>query len=107
MLFRSRLRGLKPMRPPTLFEMAVVAITEQQISMAAAHRIRVRLIERFGEAVEGCWAFPEPETLARASTEELRACGLSQRKADYLRQLARYVVEGSFDLCALRAMAYD
>ena len=39
------LRGLKPLRPLTLFEMAIIAITEQQLSLAAAFHIRTRLIE--------------------------------------------------------------
>src|SRR5205807_7824511 len=45
------LRGLKPLRPLTLFEMAIIAITEQQLSLAAAFHIRTRLIERFGTPV--------------------------------------------------------
>jgi len=43
--------------------MAVVAITEQQISLAAAYRIRSRLVERFGVPIEKQWVFPEPEIL--------------------------------------------
>jgi 3-methyladenine DNA glycosylase/8-oxoguanine DNA glycosylase len=45
----QELHGLKPMRPASLFEMLVIAITEQQISLAAAYRIRTRIIERFGD----------------------------------------------------------
>ena len=47
----QRLHGLKPIRPISLFEMAVVAITEQQISLAAAYQIRSRIIQRFGEPI--------------------------------------------------------
>ncbi len=36
----KRLRGLKPLRPASLFEMAIIAITEQQLSLAAAYHIR-------------------------------------------------------------------
>src|SRR5205085_163216 len=45
------LLGVKPLRPLTLFEMAIVAITEQQLSLAAAFHIRTRLIQRFGTPV--------------------------------------------------------
>jgi NnrS protein len=44
----SSLRGLKPLRPASLFEMLIIAITEQQLSLAAAFHIRQRLVERFG-----------------------------------------------------------
>lgn len=101
------LYGLKPQRPSTLFEMAVIAITEQQISMAAAHSIRQRVIERYGDAVDGLWAFPTPERLARASLGEFVACGLSRRKAEYLSRLAGAVAAGDLDLEGLRDQPDD
>jgi DNA-3-methyladenine glycosylase II len=100
-------RGMKPIRPATLFEMAVDAVIEQQISLAAARRIRSRVVERFGERKAGMWIFPGPETLARASPEELRACGLSGRKAEYINGLAKNIVDGSFDLDGLKDLSDD
>ena len=105
-----RLRGLKPSRPPSLFEMAVTAVTEQQISMAAAYRIRTRLVEAFGDRIltvsekgePSYHAFPDPERLASASKDSLRQCGLSGRKAEYILGLARRVVSGEIDLERLR-----
>jgi DNA-3-methyladenine glycosylase II len=103
----QRLHGLKPTRPATLWEMVVIAITEQQISMAVAHRIRQRLVERFGDEVEGQWAFPPAERLAGASLEELRACGLSRNKAGYIGGLARAIAEGAVDLERLKDMSAE
>ncbi len=100
-----RLNGLKPMRSASLFEMAVIAITEQQISLTAAYRIRLRVIERFGERIDDLWAFPSAERLARASKEELMAFGLSQRKSEYIKDLASKVAEGSMDLNELKDMS--
>ncbi len=97
-----RLHGLKPMRPASLFEMAVVAVTEQQISLAAAYRIRARLIERFGDSVEGFPVFPPPARLARAPLAALADCGLSRRKAEYIGGLAKAVVAGSVELEQLK-----
>ena len=97
-----RLYGLKPTRPVSLFEMAVVAITEQQISLAAAYRIRTRLVERFGIQVQDKWLFPEPEVLAKATTRQFLACGLSHMKAGYIRDLAGKVADGTFDFDALK-----
>jgi DNA-3-methyladenine glycosylase II len=99
------LHGLKPTRPVSLFEMAVTAITEQQISLAAAYRIRTRLVERFGIPVQDQWLFPEPEVLARATTRQLLACGLSHMKAGYIRELAVKVSAGTFDFEALKSMS--
>ena len=102
-----RLRGLKPKRPASLFEMAAIAITEQQISLAAAYRIRSRLTERFGDCIGGLWAFPSAERLARAPLEELRAGGLSRRKSEYISGLAKRIAEGSLDFAVLKQMPDD
>jgi DNA-3-methyladenine glycosylase II len=92
------LHGLKPMRPASLFEMLVIAITEQQISLAAAHHIRTRIIERFGDQVDGLCVFPTPKRLSDSSIKELMACGLSQRKAEYVKGLAHKIDDGMLDL---------
>ena len=96
------LPGLKPLRPATLFEMAVVAITEQQLSLAAAFHIRTRLVRRFGVPLGDLLAFPPAERLAVASLQDLCACGLSQRKAEYVRDLALRTAEGGLDFETLR-----
>jgi DNA-3-methyladenine glycosylase II len=96
--------GAKPMRPASLLEMAVIVITEQQISLAAANRIRARLVEHFGDRIEGVWVFPASEALARASLEEIRSCGYSQRKAEYIRDFATQVTAGQLDLEELKTL---
>jgi len=103
----KKLYGLKPSRPASLFEMAVTAITEQQISLAAAYKIRSRVIQRFGEPVEDMWVFPEPQSLAVASLEDLRACGLSRQKSEYIRGLAAKVAAGDLDLEGLKNVDTD
>jgi DNA-3-methyladenine glycosylase II len=101
----KELQGLKPMRPASLFEMLVIAITEQQISLAAAYRIRTRIIERYGERVNGLWVFPSPRRLSESSVSELMTCGLSQRKAEYVQGVAYQVANGLLDLGRLEAMS--
>lgn len=76
----AALAGLKPLQPATIFEAAVIAVTEQQLSMAAAYGIRSRLVHRLGERAEDLWLFPGPERLADAPAAELGACGLSRQK---------------------------
>jgi DNA-3-methyladenine glycosylase II len=99
-----RLHGLKPTRPTSLFEMAVIAIIEQQISLVAAHKARQRLVERFGEPQGRLWAFPPAERLAQAAPEQLVACGLSRQKAGYVHDLARLVSQGQLDLTQLLSL---
>lgn len=92
-----RLNGLKPLRPPDLFQMMVTAITEQQISLAAAFSIRARVVERYGAKVGELPIFPRPADMAPLSVEELRGCGLSGRKAEYIINLARMMEDGLID----------
>jgi DNA-3-methyladenine glycosylase II len=93
----KRLGGLKPFRPPDLFQMMVTAITEQQISLAAAGSIRERVVQRYGTSIEGMPVFPQPRDIAALSLEKLRACGLSERKAEYIRDLARMMESGEIN----------
>jgi len=107
MFVTNKLYGLKPSRPASLFEMAVTVITEQQISLAAAYKIRSRVVQRFGEPVDDLWIFPEPKVLAAASIEDLRSCGLSGQKSTYIKGLAQKVASGEIDLESLKAMDTD
>jgi DNA-3-methyladenine glycosylase II len=100
------LYGVKPLRPSTVFEMAVIALSEQQLSLNAAIQIRSRLIRALGKKmlVEGkeYHAFPTPQALARRTAKDLRKLSLSIRKAEYLIDLARKVALEGFDLEGLR-----
>jgi DNA-3-methyladenine glycosylase II len=97
-----RLRGLKPPRTPTVFEALLDSVIEQQISLAAAHSIERRFTRTFGDTLElegrTYYAFPAPERLAEATVPAIRACGLSQKKAEYIVGIARRVRDGELDL---------
>ncbi len=73
--------GLKPLRPPTLGEMAIIVITEQQLSLAAAFHIRTPLIARLGARVGNLQRFPTAKRLVSASLQQLMKCDLSRREA--------------------------
>lgn len=100
------LYGLKPMRPPTVFEMVVIAITEQQLNLTVSIKIRNRVIEAFGDRLERegqvYYAFPTSEALAAATIQELRACSLSGPKAGYITDVAKRVAAGELDLESLK-----
>lgn len=101
----NRLRGLHSPTTQTIFEALVDSIIEQQISLKAAWSLQRRVIESFGGTlrINGriYYAFPRPEALAEASVEQLRSCGLSMRKAEYVRDSAGLVAKG-LDLESLR-----
>ncbi|MGE5644347.1 MAG: DNA-3-methyladenine glycosylase family protein [Acidobacteriota bacterium] len=82
------------------FETLVKAIVLQQLSGKVAEVIYRRLVAAAGN---GCLT---PEALLKLRTPKLRAVGLSQRKIEYIRDVARRIVKGELDLAAL-ALASD
>ncbi|MDD3717543.1 MAG: hypothetical protein PHP28_02630 [Actinomycetota bacterium] len=93
----NALVGLKPVRPPDIFQMILIAVSEQQISMRAAQGIRERILSSFGAPAGRLIAYPRPQDIASLGVDELRRCGLSQRKAEYLIALAGGIAAGDID----------
>ncbi|MBL8383885.1 MAG: DNA-3-methyladenine glycosylase 2 family protein [Burkholderiales bacterium] len=62
------------------------SIVGQQISVHAAQAVWERLVASFPDF--------SPSRIARARVERLRACGLSQRKAEYILDLAAHFRQG-------------
>lgn len=94
----------------TVFEGVIKAIIQQQISFLVAEKITARLVERYGSKVEGenviAYDFPTPEQIAQLRIEDLRNCGLSQRKAECVITISKDV-ENGLDLENLRNMNED
>ncbi|MFY4731261.1 DUF488 family protein [Nitrospira sp. BLG_2] len=92
------LRGMRPPRFAGLFEAFANVVPFQQVSLDAGVAIVGRLVERFGKALEHdgrrFHAFPTAEVVAAARLDALRACGLSRRKAETLRQVANAIESG-------------
>jgi len=105
----GRLYGLKNPSTPTLFEALVDSIIEQQISLKAAHSIENRLIKYVNRSVhlygQDYYSYPSPEDLASLDLEELRSCGLSSRKAEYIRDLSLKIIDKNVDLQSLQKMS--
>jgi DNA-3-methyladenine glycosylase II len=102
----QKLRGLKSPTTQTVFEALVDSIVEQQISLKVANGMENKLIKKFGDALslegEVYYAYPTPQKLAFASNEELRQCGLSFRKAEYIKGVSKLVADGGLDLEKLK-----
>ncbi|HKP61671.1 MAG TPA: DUF488 family protein [Polyangiales bacterium] len=92
------LRGMRPPRFPTLFETFANVIPFQQVSLDAGVAIVRRLVARFGRSLlhdgQKRYAFPAAAALAQARLDTIRACGLSARKAETLRSVARAIAAG-------------
>jgi DNA-3-methyladenine glycosylase II len=89
------LRGMRPPRFAGLFEAFARVVPFQQLSLEAGVAIVTRLVRKFGQDLEHdgrrFHAFPTAHAIASARLAPLRACGLSARKAQTLRALARVV----------------
>ncbi|MHB8417548.1 MAG: DNA-3-methyladenine glycosylase family protein [Myxococcales bacterium] len=93
------LRGARPPRFPTLFEVFGRIIPYQQLSLEAGSAITGRFVRRFGRSLrtpEGTfWSFPRPERIAEATANRLEGVGLNRAKVVALRTLASLVANGS------------
>jgi 3-methyladenine DNA glycosylase/8-oxoguanine DNA glycosylase len=75
---------------PDLFTALVFSIVGQQISPKAADTVSNRLT--------GLLGIITPDAIRTVPVEELRACGLSGRKAGYMKGIAELITGGSLDL---------
>jgi DNA-3-methyladenine glycosylase II len=102
----KKLWGLRSPTTQTVFEALIDSIVEQQISLKVANSIEKKLIKKFGDALdlegEVYYVYPTPQRMALASVEELRQCGLSQRKAEYIKSASTLIMEGKLDLEKLK-----
>lgn len=78
---------------PNLFTALINSIAGQQISGKALATVWARLCDRLGEIT--------PETVLAAGEEDLRACGLSGRKAGYMLAAAHAVQDGTLPIHSL------
>jgi DNA-3-methyladenine glycosylase II len=94
----TRLQRRKEEAPPDAYGSLLRAIVGQQLSTKAARTIYLRVVDLFGGTT------PSPEQLLAAEEEDLRACGLSGRKTEYVRDLASHVISGELELDRLEEL---
>jgi len=94
----TRLERRQEERPADAYGALLRAIVGQQLSTKAARTIYLRVLNLFGGAT------PSPAQLLEASEEDLRACGLSGRKTEYIRDLAAHVISGELELDRLEEL---
>ncbi len=91
----SRIGDLEYSRPDSAFQSLAHSIIEQMLSMKAGHSIEQRLVERCGGELT-------PQSLGGLSVDEVKACGMSLRKAQSLHALAAYATEHDLEALAER-----
>ena len=80
-----------------LFTSVVKSIVGQQISFAALKTV----LSRLNEKLDGKMT---PESILALSDHDLQSCGMTFRKAEYIRSFAEKVVSGEIDLDSLHDM---
>lgn len=97
--------GLRKMGIPDLFEAICWGIIGQQINLSFAFTLKRRLVETYGKSVtiDGITyhVFPEPDTIAALSVEDMEELRMTVRKREYLIDVARLFVEGKLSKKAL------
>ncbi|MCA1587211.1 MAG: DNA-3-methyladenine glycosylase 2 family protein [Chloroflexi bacterium] len=100
-------RGLRPICFASPYEAGAWAVLSQRIQMKQAARIRVRMCEELGTAVDvdgaTLYTFPDPETLRRTTA----VGGLPAVKVDRLHAIADAALDGRLDAATLRAAGPD
>jgi DNA-3-methyladenine glycosylase II len=76
-----------------LFSSVIHHILGQQISSAALKTVWSRLTDKF--------IVVNSETICSASCEEIQACGTTFKKADYIKNFASFVKDGTLDMNAI------
>lgn len=106
----AHFRGLRPVLQAEPFTAIVRSITAQQVNLKWAATTRRRLAEGYGRrcALGSHEVIAlEPECLASAKVEDLRALQLTTRKSEYVIGLAQAVVAGTLDLATLQQASDD
>ena len=84
---------------PDLFTALIRNIVGQQISSKAANTVWNRVLNRYSPIT--------PETIMAITTEEIQKCGMSNRKANYIKGIAEAVVQGKLNLSELEHLPDD
>lgn len=95
--------GLSIPQTPSLFDGLVWVVAGQQVSLPVAFALRRRLGKACGTPLgDDLWLAPGAEEVAALDHDTLRACSWSERKTEYVQDLARAICDGSLDLTDLQ-----
>lgn len=93
----ARIGKLERVVMPDLFAALVHAIVGQLVSAKAAHAVWVKLQERFDAITAPC--------LAAQSADDIQRCGMTNKKAVCIRNIADMIARGALRLDELRELS--
>ncbi len=102
-------KGLRILRQDP-WECLISYICATYKNIQAIKQMLSNLSKKFGDRIRfdgyDFYTFPTPQTLAKATAEELAKCGLGYR-AKYVSETAKMVYENDFELESLRKLSYE
>lgn len=85
----DRIGEIKREVEPNVFTALISSIISQQISTKSAITVKNRLIELVGEI--------NPQNIAKLEVESIQKCGMSIRKANYIKEISNADLYGNID----------
>jgi len=82
---------------PDIFDSLIASIISQQISTKAAFTVKNRLKESVGEIT--------PETISKLDIKSIQLCGMTMRKAKYIKNITQAVVSKTINLDNLNLLS--
>lgn len=82
---------------PDCFTALISSVVSQQISKKAAETVWHRLSELLGDIT--------PESIAQKELSAIQSCGMSERKAGYIRGIAEAAISGTVDFNSLHTLS--
>jgi len=82
-------------------------IIHQQLNIRFAYTLTERFVKKFGKEKDGVYFSPTPETVSQLKYQDLRELSFSQRKAEYIIDTSRLIVNGDLDLDELSLRSDD
>ena len=86
---KVKIKAPKPEKD--IYPVLIGSIVSQQLSTKAAATIHGRFLDLFKDK------YPHPEKILKLKDEQMRNAGLSFQKLNYIRNIAKFSLENSFD----------
>jgi DNA-3-methyladenine glycosylase II len=100
-------KGLRLIGIPDLFEAITWTITGQQINLSFAYKLKQRLVQAFGYALEDHYLYPHPAVIASLQPEDLTVMQFSRTKAEGIIRVAKLMAAGELTEEILKQMPYE
>ncbi|MGG1592841.1 DNA-3-methyladenine glycosylase family protein [Terribacillus saccharophilus] len=99
--------GTPIVKDTDLYYCLMKTIIHQQLNLKFAYTLSNRFVEAFGTKADDVWFYPSPEIVASLTYDDLRKMQFSQRKAEYVIDTSRLIIEGKLNLNQLSAASNE